>query len=299
MLMLFFIMAIFATSVVHANGCDDQFVKGQRPIPVNPVMKTRLTAVCEPNGFESMNWGVSRSGLWSAEHLTPQRVRDGKRIKRVDSFHEEMSVPVADRATLNDFLRSGYDRGHLSPNKDFGDSKSQEACFSLANMVAQNPDNNRNLWEGVESAVRQYVLDHGDVYIITGPIFPGHGQQAEFLRRRVMIPINMYKIVYDPRLNKASVYLTKNAPGMAWESKSVSEISELAQIDFFPWMSDSDKRNARLDLPTPTPHGHGGHSEGGGQSEGGQGSGYSHAGSEVGGALRAAHYAHMAARFFH
>ena len=293
---MFVVLVIFGVSIVHASECDDQYFKGRRPEPVNAAMKTRLTPVCSPNGFESINWGLSRTGLWSAEHLTPERVANGKRMKRVDSFHEDDTVPSSDRASLSDYARSGFDRGHLSPNKDMDSKRTQEACFTLANMVPQNPDNNRNLWEGIESSVRQYVTDHGDVYVITGPIFPGHGQQAEFLKGRVMVPINMYKIVYDPRLNKAAAYLTKNAPGMAWEQKSIAEISDLAQINFFPWMSDRQKNERGLDLPTPTPHGYSG--KGGFHNEASSG-GEGYKSEAASGAYHLFRTAHTLSRFFH
>lgn len=250
---LFFILCL-STMIVQANECDDQYVNGERPIAINPSLQKGLQPVCSPNGFEAMHWGPSRTGLWAAEHLTTERVRAGKKLSRKDAFHEEESIPASSRATLNDYKRSGMDRGHLAPNKDMGDLRTQADCFSLANIVPQDSNNNQNLWEGIESAVRSYVMSHGDVYIITGPIFPGHGQQAKWLKGRVLIPIQMYKIVYDPRTRKAAAYLAQNQPGMEWENKSIAEISEIAQIDFFPWMTKKQKQ-VKLDLPTPTPHG--------------------------------------------
>lgn len=254
-----FTLMCFA-SLSYAGECDDQYARGERPVVTNPVLSRGARPVCSPDGFEAMHWSASRTAIWSAEHLTRERVSDGKALDRKDSFHEEESVPAGDRAMLRDYARSGFDRGHLAPNKDMGDRRTQRDCFSLANMIPQDPNNNQNLWEGIESAVRSYVSAHGDIYVITGPIFPGRGQQADFLKGRVLVPVKVYKIVYDPRLKQARAYLANNAPGMEWESKSVQEISSLAQIDFFPWMDERQKRSDELVLPVPTPHGHNGRS---------------------------------------
>lgn len=253
---ILWLSALISTSV-QANDCTDQYVKGVRPVTMNTAMQKGVQIVCSKDGFEVMHWNASKTPLWAAEHLTPERVRNGSQLDRKNSFHEEESIPPADRATLSDYARSGFDRGHMAPNKDMGDRRTQGDCFTLANMIPQDPNNNQNLWEGVESAVRTYVLEHGDVYILTGPIFPGHGQQANFLKGRVLIPDQVYKIVYDPRLDRAAAYLAYNKPGMNWESKSVTEISSLAQIDLLPSMNSAQKQ-VKLDLPTPTPHGHGG-----------------------------------------
>ena len=55
--------------------------------------------------------GVSKTPLWVAEALTPQRL--SQKIPREDSFHEENNVATEHRATLSDYRGSGYDRGHM------------------------------------------------------------------------------------------------------------------------------------------------------------------------------------------
>ena len=254
-------LLIFSAMPAQANECDGQYANGIRPQIINPTMRQKDYTVCSPNGFEAMSWGLSRTALWSAEWLSAERVSQGRQITRVDSFHAEDSIPPADRAELADYRRSGYDRGHMAPNKDMGDTITQGACFTLANMIPQNPQNNRNIWEGIEEAVRSYALDHGGVFVITGPIFPGHGQQAEWLNGRVLIPVALYKIVYDPHTGKAAAYYTDNSGDQRWAEKGVAEIEAMTQINFFPWMSTEQKTTPGWILPTPTPHGHGGEGE--------------------------------------
>jgi endonuclease G len=137
--------------------------------------------------------------------------------------------------------------------------QAQMQSFTLANMIPQNPNNNRNLWEGIESAVRTYTKSHGTVYVITGPLFEGASLQR--LNNRVMVPTSIYKVVYDPQRKQAAAYVVKNAAGMDYKVLSVAALEARAGISLLPGVPDSVKSSA-MSLPTPTPHGFGGHSGG-------------------------------------
>lgn len=135
----------------------------------------------------------------------------------------------------------------MAPNKDMPTVRAQWQCFSLANMIAQNPNNNEVLWEGIESAVRTLTKKNGELYVITGPLFIGatinslHG---------VLIPTHVFKAVYDPSSGRAAAYLAKNEDGMDYQVVSIDEINRLGGLNLFP----SETRQTILDLPAPTPH---------------------------------------------
>ncbi|MFH4117789.1 DNA/RNA non-specific endonuclease, partial [Acinetobacter baumannii] len=85
------------------------------------------------NGFNVLYSGMSKTPLWSAEYLSPERL--STKIKREDNFHEETRVPERHRSLLSDYRGSGYDRGRMSPNGDMPTKDSQFDSFSLSNMV--------------------------------------------------------------------------------------------------------------------------------------------------------------------
>ena len=81
--------------------------------------------------------------LWSAEHLTADGVARARGLERQGTFHEDERLSPDDRASLTDYERSGYDRGHMAPSGDMPDLDAQQQSFSLANVVPQTAALNR------------------------------------------------------------------------------------------------------------------------------------------------------------
>ena len=82
-----------------------------------------------------------RNPAWVAEHLTPEKLarKDGNRGKSV--FYEDETVPQKYRARLQDYLRSGYDRGHQVPAADCKFSQhAMDETFALTNICPQVGD---------------------------------------------------------------------------------------------------------------------------------------------------------------
>lgn len=232
--------------------CTAQVFNGKIPVLVNQKLATKTRLGCYDE-FTVLHSGVTRTPLWSAEHLTRDRISAAAHLNRQDSFHEEEKLPADERAELSDYARSGFDRGHNSPNKDFDTRMAQWQCFSLANMMPQNPNNNRGLWEGVEAAVRTLTKKNGELYVVTGPLFIGSNLQS--LHGRVMIPTQIYKAVLDPRSGRAAAYLVNNEDGMDYKVISIAELERMSGIEVFPGLSRRAKEDA-MSLPKPTPHRH-------------------------------------------
>ena len=241
---------ITLSGLTHAQSCDKQYAMGKAPVITNQAMTKAARPLCF-NSFAVMHSGITRTPLWSAEHLTPGGMESARKFKRTNNFHEEKQLPYNERAQLRDYARSGYDRGHMAPSGNMPDTESQAQSFSLANMIPQDPDNNRILWEGIESALRTRVKESGELYIITGPLFVGANLTQ--LNGRVTVPAQIFKAVYDPRSKSAAAYLVDNAPGMNFEVISIAELEKKAGINLFPGMSDAIK-SRKMELPRPTPY---------------------------------------------
>jgi endonuclease G len=259
------IAILFCANLAFAKGadCNSQYAGGTPPEFINQKLAVKTQPLCFDE-FAVMHSGLTRTPVWSAEHLTAERVAAGKKIKRIDTFHPEEQLPYEDRAELRDYSRSGWDRGHMAPNKDFGSTDSQAQSFSLANIIPQDPNNNQNLWQGIESSIRTLASKKGNLYVVTGPIYDS-GVKVTRLNGRVLVPHSIFKAVYDPSTHQSAAYVSVNAPGMDYQTVSIADLEKRIGINVFPHMSKAIKAN-KMSLPAPTPHG-GGNNRNGGQHD--------------------------------
>jgi len=247
------VLAVAAPAARAETACPVHFAGGQAPQITNQRMAAKARELCY-RGFAVMHSGITRTPLWSAEHLTRENVESARSQVRVNDFHPESRLPSSERSELSDFSHSGLDRGHLTPSGDAGDAATQQETFTLANMIPQAAVLNRGMWEGIESAVRTMAQRRGQLYVITGPLF--EGDHLKSLKSRVLVPTSVYKIVYDPQRKEAAAYVATNTDSPTYEVVNIAALEARAGIDFFPGMSSAAKHKA-MDLPSPTEHGHG------------------------------------------
>ena len=227
------------------SQCSQSFYGGVYPEFSNKKLSNNTQALCM-DGFAVMYSGISRTPLWSAEHLNRKRLQQAKQIDREDSFHEESRLPQSMRAKLSDYSSSGYDRGHLAPNGDMANRSQQYDSFSLANIAPQSPRNNRYIWRNIESATRYLTQQYGEVYTITGVAFTD--KKAKQLAGRVLVPSHFFKAVYIPASNQAGVYYAPNDESERIEIISIDELTAKIGIDVLPVLDAKTKAQA-LNLP--------------------------------------------------
>ena len=102
--------ACVCASAWSKTACPQHFSAGQPPTITNPKLQPRTQEVCF-EAFAVLDSGISRTPLYSAEHLTRQNLAEAKTLSRRDSFHPEGALPASQRSELSDYARSGYDRG--------------------------------------------------------------------------------------------------------------------------------------------------------------------------------------------
>jgi endonuclease G len=131
-----------ATTASAGTQCPQHFYGGREPTLMNQRLTAKARELCYTS-FVSYHSGLTRTPLYSAEHLVREHIQEARDMEREDSFHPDPNLPYDERSELADFRGSGWDRGHLSPNGDMPDTKSQGESFTLGNMIPQAPDNNR------------------------------------------------------------------------------------------------------------------------------------------------------------
>lgn len=218
--------------------CPQFFARSAAPrVQSDPQIKAR--ELCY-DAFAVLHSGRSKTPLYVAERLSRSQLIDAKDEERTDRFFADARLPRAERAELDDYKGSGYDRGHLSPAADQPTAQAMAQSFSLANMVPQAPQNNRKAWASIEKATRKYALRaSGDVYVISGPFFEGKVQTIG--NDNVWVPKYLYKLVYDPSANRAWAHWIENTdearPG---KPISYSELVRRTGIEFLPGVRLAD-----------------------------------------------------------
>lgn len=232
-----FVIASMASLVItgasHAavpfSQCLDEFPG--RAVPVLPSASTGRDLCFD--GFAVLHSSRTRTPLYVVERLSRERVEAARDNKRTDRFYEEARLPSRERAAAGDYVNSGFDRGHMAPAGDMPNPRAMAQSFSLANVVPQDPDNNRGLWAKIERDTRKYAeRAPGDVYVFTGPVFDSRGTT---IGSGVAVPTHLYKLVYDSARERAWAFWVPNAPNVrAPERISYDELVKRTGIRFLP-----------------------------------------------------------------
>lgn len=176
---------------------------------------------------------------WVAWHLTAAH-SDGP-LTRLSNFHEDEEVPEP-RATLADYRKSGWSRGHMCPAGDNKwDKEAMYESFALTNICPQHSSLNSGLWNSVETDCRQWARRFGDIYIVCGPVLMKRQHQT-IGENRVVVPEAFFKVVLclngEP---KGFGIIARNTAGTKKKDlyyNTIDEVERITGIDFFPALPD-------------------------------------------------------------
>lgn len=239
------------------SGCSAAvFAVGVQP-KLTVVALGRDTTVLCSSFFTVLYSGVTLTPVYSAEHLTAASVDLSRVLVRKNRFHADDRLGYGQGPQLTDYARSGFDRGHMSPNGDMPDVASQDESFALTNMIPQNADNNRGIWAGIEASTREMAHSAGEAFVVTGPAYLGDSTRIG----NVAVPSYLWKAIYFPKNGaqgpSASAWITHNGPGRDFEVVSIAELTKRVGVDPFPGVSASIK-GARVTFLPPSLRSHSG-----------------------------------------
>ena len=157
-----------------------------------------------------------------------------KKYKRKNNFREDPLVKTQS-ATLKDYVKSGYDRGHLCPAGDmcFSESAMSESFF-MSNMSPQFPSFNRGKWKSLEEKARKWCLKYDTAIIYCGGVLTGISKTIG--PNKVSVPKYYYKVIYCPTINNAVGFIMPNEKcekPLSSYMVSLDSVESLTNIDFF------------------------------------------------------------------
>jgi endonuclease G, mitochondrial len=179
--------------------------------------------------------GKSHTPVYVAQRLNKEQL--ATKVARGTRFFADARLPRSERAELDDYKYSGFDRGHMAPAGDMTNEEAMAQSFSLANIVPQSAINNRKPWADIEKATRKYVMRaSGDVFVITGPVFGANPLTIGL--NKVWVPQQLFKLVYDPSTGRAWAHWLDNSDeARVGKPISYDELVRRTGIDFLPGLS--------------------------------------------------------------
>ncbi|NIM10630.1 MAG: hypothetical protein GTO45_01455 [Candidatus Aminicenantes bacterium] len=233
--------------------------------PENLDMENKVTVLVN-HGYVVGYSAKHKQPLWSAYRVSSSDVvllnareedkySEDKTVRRVvtfdrsPSFYKDLRLPKKARSYSSDYTKSGYDRGHMTPNfainSQYGKLPQLET-FLMSNICPQTPNLNRGPWMRLEGMIYKYYAPlREQVWVIAGPIFAESGKK---LKNDVDIPVpaECYMIIADHYYQrgaglKANIMAFKMPQTIERKAKvteeylfSVDDIEKLTGLNFFP-----------------------------------------------------------------
>jgi len=220
------------------DSCPQHVLRGA---PVSQLQPGTTQYLCKTNYAIHYRYDT-KTAEYVVQHITLANITGP--AKRKDDFRPDPSIPKQFQSTLADYAGFPFDRGHLSPGADNtqNDTVMSESFF-LSNMVPQVPNHNRGIWKQLETAVRNWVKEGKDIYVVSGTIY-AQGYQS-IGAGQVGIPTHMWKVVVDRKSAKAIAFLFPNAPlpvkDLPKYAVNIATIEQYTGLNFHPQLPDQLK----------------------------------------------------------
>jgi endonuclease G len=163
--------------------------------------------------------------------VTKSMVTCSTPLKRKDNFKPDPLLPEHTNIA-KDYVKSGYDRGHMMPAADnlCQTQLVQDESFYFSNMSAQTAQLNRGDWKSLESFTRDEAKIKDSIHVWVGNV----GEIKKI--GRVSVPKYCWKVIHIKKENKWVAYLFENntlAPdGFKNNEVSLKEIMDLTGFTF-------------------------------------------------------------------
>nr|WP_249110521.1 DNA/RNA non-specific endonuclease [Neokomagataea anthophila] len=231
---------VYWPGLVSAASCTQFFAGGRPPVILAGAMFHSGVVLCNDE-YAVQASPETKGPLWSAEDLTEENVEIARQTPRLNDFRPDDRLAISAGAGLLDYRDAGFDRGHMTPSGDEPGSDAQSQSFLLSNIVPQTAELNRGPWEGVESAVRGWAEQEGELFVVTGPGYNPEHMPVTIGVGHIPVPDVTWKAVYDPAGPGTGAYVCTNTSAPQCKITSVAMLTALVGIDPFPALAPNIK----------------------------------------------------------
>jgi endonuclease G len=154
-------------------------------------------------------------------------------LKRKDNFKPDPQL-VAESNIGADYVKSGYDRGHVMPAAEnlCQTPAVQDECFYFTNMIPQLHRLNAGDWKSLETAERDWAFTNGEVKVWAGAV----GESKKI--GAISIPEKCWKVIYIKNTKQWLAFVFNNdlstPNGYADNAVKKEEVEKLSGFKFIP-----------------------------------------------------------------
>lgn len=176
---------------------------------------------------------------WVAWELTASEANGQE--PRAERFACDESV--AGCPTPKDYLRSGYDRGHMAPAADMKwDTEAMEQSFMMTNICPQAKSLNTGVWKRLEEKCRTWAEIDSSIIIVCGPIVTDKINKY-IGDTKVAVPQRFFKVIASPYANppRGIGFIMPNGKvkgGMQACAVSIDSVETVTGHNFFATLPD-------------------------------------------------------------
>ncbi|AJC84852.1 DNA/RNA endonuclease G [Campylobacter peloridis] len=114
-------------------------------------------------------------------------------IKKRPRFSEDTNIAKKYRTYWEDYLRSGYTRGHVVPNQSMNATKqAQLSTFLMSNITPQKKEINAKIWNEIEQRERYLAKKYKELEVLNLIIYE---QNPKRIKNNIAIPSFYVKIL--------------------------------------------------------------------------------------------------------
>lgn len=217
--------------IAIGTSCADHFYRGAAPTVTNAKLGQGTRLLCL-QGMALTYSAVTRTGLWSAEHITAAKLAKAGALEFNPARHLEMGLSENERSTFEDFDFNSHSAVPLTPPTRLAPAVARIESATLANTVPLVDSGLALRWSEAGERVTARAAAGGDVYAVSGALF--EGATLVRLNYRILVPSALYIAYYDEGDNTARAYILANSKGAKVKPIDVAALERKAGIRFFP-----------------------------------------------------------------
>ena len=224
----------YENQMLSSNSIDTLYTSKNATFPLGFPRFHDSSQVVRHLGYSLEYNENCEQALWVAYVLTKQETMGV--IERGDNFTVDPFVKTGS-ANKADYVKSGFDRGHLAPAADMRWSEqTMDESFYFSNMSPQSPSFNRGIWKRLEEKVRDWAVIYDSLLIVTGPVLSSDLRKIG--PNQVCVPTYYYKVILDYKKehSKAIGFVMKNEGSQLNIEEfavSIDSVERLTGIDFY------------------------------------------------------------------